>query len=128
MVAFVLAETGVVAITKVAFRAPAGTTTFGGTSAEVRFDAKVIVVSTAATPVRFTVPIDSVPPNALVGFKVNGLNAGGLTVSVAEVLVIPRYVADTVPVVALETGTVSTANVTVFTPAGTVNWPAPLRR
>lgn len=56
--AVVVAETGVVVIAKVAFWAPAGTTTLGGTCAEVLLDTKVMVVSTAASPLRFTVPVD----------------------------------------------------------------------
>ena len=81
-----MAETGVVVITKVAFRAPAGTTTLGGTRTEDRFDAKVIVVSTAVTPLSVIVPVDCDPPVTVVGFRAMELNAGEFTVSVPEVL------------------------------------------
>lgn len=111
---------GVVFITKFAVWDPAGITTFEGSNAKLLFEANVIVVSTAATPVSVTVPVDGLPPTTLVGFNTSVFNAGGLTVRLAEVLVTPRYVPDTVPVVATETGTVVITNVAVFAPAGTV--------
>jgi hypothetical protein len=55
-----------------------------------------------------------------VGFNTRVLNAGGLTVRLGEVLVMPRYVPETVPVVATETGTVVITKVAVLAPAGTV--------
>jgi hypothetical protein len=111
---------GVVFITKVAFWDPAGITTFGGTKAKVLFEVNVIVVLTAAMPVSVTVPVDWLPPTTLVGLNTKVVNAGGLTVRVREVLVTPRYVPDTVPVVETETETVVITNVAVLAPAGTV--------
>ena len=80
----------------------------------------MIVISVAATPVRVTVPVDGLPPTTLVGFNTRVLNAGGFTVSAADVLVTPRYVPDMVPVAAAETGTVVIVKVAVFCPAAIV--------
>jgi hypothetical protein len=91
-----------------------------GTIAADLFEDTAIVMSVAATPVRVTVPVDWLPPTTLVGFKASALNAGGFTVSVADVFVTPRYVPDIVPVAAAETGTVVTVKVAVFCPAAIV--------
>jgi hypothetical protein len=58
MLTFVFTDTGIVFITKLAFWAPAGITTLDGTNATSLFEANAIAVSTAATPLRVTVPID----------------------------------------------------------------------
>jgi hypothetical protein len=119
MVTLVVVVTGVVFIAKVALLDPAATTTLAGIVTAALFLFNVTVVSAAATPVRVTVPVDGSPPTRLFGFSVSVLNAGGLTVRDA-VLVTLRYVADTVPVVTAETGTVVITNVAVRAPAGTV--------
>ncbi len=90
MVAVVELATAVVVIVNVALELPAGTVTLAGTLAAVGV---LLFSDTAApplgaAPVSVTVPWDEDLPRTLVGLKVNVLNAGGMTVSEA-VLVIP---------------------------------------
>lgn len=106
-------------IAKVAVLDPAVTTTLAGIVTAALFLLNATVVLAATTPVRVTVPVEGSPPTRLFGVSVSVLNAGGLTVRDA-VLVTLRYVADTVPVVTAETGTVVITNVAVLAPAGTV--------
>ncbi len=77
-------------IVKVALVLPAGTVTLAETLATVGVSraSDMTAPPLGAAPVSVTVPWDDDPPRTLVGLKVNVLNAGGMTVSVA-VLVTP---------------------------------------
>jgi hypothetical protein len=116
----VRAVTGVVVTVNVALVLAAGTITDDGTVAAALFLLNATEEPPlGAGPVSVTVPVELVPPGTVVGFKLSVFRAGGLTVSVAVRVVVPK-----VPVIVTEvdadTGDVVTANVALVLPAGTV--------
>ena len=73
----------------VAVLAPAGMITLTGTFAAVLVVVNATVSAAAVAPFKVTVPIDWAPPIKVRGFNPIELNAGGLTVNVADVLTTP---------------------------------------
>ena len=80
-----VAETGIVVTVKVAVLAPAGMVTLIGDVAAVFVVLNATVSAAAVAPVRVTVPVEEAPPIKVLGASPIELNAGGLTVSVADV-------------------------------------------
>jgi hypothetical protein len=80
-----VAETGIVVTVKVAVVAPAGMVTLMGTVAAVFVVLNATVSAAAVAPVKVTVPVEEAPPIKVLGASPIELNAGGLTVSVADV-------------------------------------------
>jgi hypothetical protein len=108
---------------KVALVAPEGTVTLEGT---VATDGLLLLSDTeipplGAAPVSFTVPVELAPPTTELGMSDSELNAGTVTVSVAD-LIDPPLFAIIVTGVEDATGTVVTLNVTLVALAGTVTF------
>ena len=76
---------------KVAVVFPAATVTLAGTVATVveLLERLTTAPPVGAGPLRVTVPVDGFPPFTLVGFSVNELTVGVVTVSVAVVVAVP---------------------------------------
>jgi hypothetical protein len=116
-------DTGTVSILKVALVAPEGTVTLEGPVATdgllLLSDAEIPPLG--AAPVSFTVPVELAPPTTVLGMSDSELNAGTVTVSVAD-LIDPPLFAIIVTGVEDATGTVVTLNVTLVALAGTVTF------
>jgi len=122
IVAMAFVAIGVVVTVKVAVIAPATTVTLAGTVAEVRLDeSSTIRPPVGAGPDSVTVPVNDAPPRTDVGDTVTLAATGATTVSVTDLLPVPR-----VPVMATSvsatTGDVTASTFTLVTPAGTVAW------
>ena len=74
-----------------------------------------------AAPVNFTVPVEPAPPTTVLGASDSELNAGAVTVSVAD-FIDPPLLAVIVTGVADATGIVEILNVAFVAPAGTVTF------
>jgi hypothetical protein len=81
-----LEATGLVVTVKVADVRPAATVTLAGTSAAdwLLLASGTIAPPDGAGPVRFTVPVDELPPTTVEGLSVTEESTGGFTVSPAE--------------------------------------------
>lgn len=122
IVAMAFVAIGVVVTVKVAVIAPATTVTLAGTVAEVRLDeSSTIRPPVGAGPDSVTVPVNDAPPRTDVGDTVTLAATGATTVSVTDLLPVPR-----VPVMATSvsatTGDVTASTFTLVTPAGTIAW------
>lgn len=120
IVALVLGNTAIVLMVKVADFAPAATVTDAGTVAFVELEAKVTEKPPeGAAPLIVTVPVEVFPPTTDVGESANPVSTGGLIVSDAVRLVVPKD-AEIVALVALVTPEVDTVKVVDVAPEGTV--------
>ena len=110
-------------IVKVAVALPAGTVTLGGSgnvaSAVLLLDRLIVTPSAGATLVRVTVPVALLPPPIVAGFRLTADNATGLTVSVADRLVLLND-AETLAWAAVVRPAVLTGKVAEVFPAATV--------
>jgi hypothetical protein len=114
------ALTLVVAITNVAFVAPAGTATLAGVeTAELLSDIATTIPPSGAGAFNVTIPVEVLPPLTLLGLTDKVEIDTGLTVKVAVFVVAPRLA---VMVTAVEAviGVVLTTNVADVAPANTV--------
>jgi hypothetical protein len=111
-----------VVIVKVPVVAPAGIVMDAGTVAALvlLLDRVTTVPDAGAVPVRVTVPIEDEPPRTDAGDRTSDEAAGGVTVNVADRVVVPPAMAEMAPEVDALTGTVVTVKVAVVAPAGTV--------
>jgi len=119
----VLAETGALAIEKVAVVTPEATVTLAGTVATgVLLLLSVTRAPPAgAGPLSVTVPVDELPPRTDVGLNVTELSVTGAAVMLNEpVVVLFAKDAEMLTEVPLVTGEVVTVNVAVLAFAGTV--------
>ena len=111
---------GAVAIVKDTEDVPAAIVT--GDAGSVAFTlvfVSVTVVSTAAFPVRVTVPVTFAPPVTLAGERVRVERIGAFTVRFLDDVTLPS-VAEIARVVFAATGKVAMVNVALDAPAGTV--------
>jgi len=113
-------DTEAVSIVNVAALAPEATVTLEGT---VATEGLLLLSDTeipplGAAPVSFTVPVEPAPPTTVLGASDSELNAGAVTVSVADL--IEPLLAVIVAGLADATGIVETLNVAFVAPAGTV--------
>lgn len=113
-------DTEAVSIVNVAALTPEATVTLEGT---VATEGLLLLSDTeipplGAAPVSSTVPIEPAPPTTVLGASDSELNAGAVTVSVADL--IEPLLAVIVAGLADATGIVETLNVAFVAPAGTV--------
>ena len=113
-------DTEAVSIVNVAALTPEATVTLEGT---VATEGLLLLSDTeipplGAAPVSFTVPVEPAPPTTVLGASDSELNAGAVTVSVADL--IEPLLAVIVAGLADATGIVETLNVAFVAPAGTV--------
>lgn len=111
MLTGVVAETGFVAIAKLAVEAPVRTVTMPGTVASVLLDETSMLVPAPAFALRVTAPVAATEPITDEEVSLTPLKTAGFTISVADFAVVP-----TVAVMRTEscweTGLVVTAKVT----------------
>jgi hypothetical protein len=119
MVEVVVVVTAVVVAVKVAVVALAATVTLTGTVAPVVLPSVTVRPVDGAGPVKVTVPVDEFPPTTEVGFMLTAESAGGLMVSTACALLLPR-VAVMVAGVEVLTATVVIGKVALLAFAATV--------
>jgi len=122
MSTLVVAATDSEVTLNVALELPAVTATLAGTvatavSALIRL---IVTPPVGAAPVRFTVPIEPVPPVTAAGFKTRDVSVGGRTVSVPEMSKLDPVLADTIAEVAVATVVVMAVKVCMVLPAGMV--------
>jgi len=113
-------ETAFVAITKLAESLPAGTVTDLGTETDVSLLERVTIKLPENTfALRFTIPVDEVPPVTLEGFA---LTRASDAVPMVNVFVsdLPPSVAVIVAVPEVATGFVAIVKVPLLCPAGTI--------
>ena len=92
MVAFVMAETPVVLIVKVADVAPAATVTVAGKVALVVLEVKLTILPpVGAAPFRVKVPVDVRPPMRLVGLTVRLDRTAGVIANVVVCVEVPCF-------------------------------------
>ena len=122
MLSFATALTGSVVTLKVPLEEPAAMATFAGTVAEVgSLLIKLMVTPPAgAGPVRFTVPMEVVPPVTVAGFNTTEAIVGGVTVRVPAISKLEPDVAETITGVDVVTVVVVAVNVCELLPAGIV--------
>ena len=114
-------DTEAVSMLNVAPLAPEATVTLDGT---VATEGLLLLSDTeipplGAAPVSFTVPVEPAPPTTELGANESELNAGAVTVTVAD-FTDPPLLAVIVTGAADATGIVETLNVAFVAPAGTV--------
>ena len=116
-------DTEAVSMLKVALLAPDATVTVEGTVATegLLLPSDTEVPPLGAAPVSFTVPVEPAPPTTVLGASDSELNAGAVTVTVAD-FTDPPLLAVIVTGVADATGIVDTLNVAFVAPAGTVTF------
>ena len=121
-VAMAFVVMGVVVTGKVAVVAPATTVTLAGTVADARLDAKSTTLPpVGAGPDNVTVPVDDAPPRTDVGETVTLAATGATTVSVTDLLTVPK-VAVIATSVSVATADETASTFTLVAPAGTVAW------
>ena len=121
IVAIVCLATAVVLAVNVADVFPADTVTNRGTlAAPLLLDRLILIPPDGAAPVRVTVPFPAVRPMTVVGLNAIDWRAGGITVRVAALLVLPA-VAVIVACFVAATDDVFTVNVAEVLPAATVS-------
>jgi hypothetical protein len=119
IVTVVFAVTPTVLTVKVADDEPAGTVTLAGVVAlALLSDRDTTMPPTGARPVKFTVPVEEVPPVTVAGLIDTELRAAGLMVRFA--VAVPLPVAVMVAVAAELTALVVTVKLAVFDPDATV--------